>query len=153
MKENTTPELGNPLLFIIGLITAFIGFGSLHTFREMRNIEVNGQLAAMHTDSVIGSRKKETPKLYLSYKGKTYVRDVGEMEKFLYTKGNKVKVKFIPGDSYVILPSDRPRRGVMISGFFAGVGSLFVLLNLRAFVRRLRQIMREPSNTDHTLWK
>lgn len=152
MKENT-PAKGYPFLFLVGFITAFVAFAGLHTANEMRYIEKNGQLAAMHTDSVVPGRKKEQPKLYLSYKGQTYVRTVGEMEKLLYTRGNIVKVRYIPGDDYVILPSDHPSRAMNIAGFFFGLGALFALFNVRAFVRRMIHIMRSPSNSDQTLWK
>lgn len=144
------PDLGYPVLFIFAFITAVLGFASLNQYHDIRNIELNGQLAVMHTDSVIPSRKKDQPKLYLSYKGQTYVRTLREMEKFLYTKGNKVKVRYMPGDTFVVLPSDHPARYMMISGFFAGIGSLIALLNVRAFVSKARQLLREPSNTDHT---
>jgi hypothetical protein len=146
MKENTTPQQGYPLLFLIGFITAIASFIALNDYRHMRNIEKNGQLAAMHTDSVIPARQKEPPKLYLSYKRKTYIRELKEKETFLYTKGNKVKVKYIPGNQRIILPSDKPSRYMLISGFFAGIGSLIALFNFNAFWRKIRKGLQESTS-------
>lgn len=141
MKDNN-PGQNMHLLFVIGFITMLVSLFAFFGFRDTRRIEKYGESVYMLVDSIVPAKPKEAPiTMYLSYKGKSHSFTLRQMEQYMYTKGTKVKVKYMPGESEVVLPTEHPRKYMLVSAFFAGIGFLLAIFHVKVFFQFIRQLL------------